>query len=236
MKIAYPFILFLACFSSFASASAVSQYCTEKNLNNIQLLYLNRNHETAKTIFQVLSCEGRISVEARRGQFVALIGGYMRENPDLIDSLLISANTVESSDAAKIYLDGLWFCSTKECRNKLKTRPFQLPVKDINNLLAETPQNPLTMPIDNVETLDVLWGYFFGSGDTKIVLRIYNLVRENWDVLNSTEAMDVNKRMILSAARWSLISLASQQELIRKVLENEKSPVANELLMKAKPK
>ena len=42
--------------------------------------------------------------------------------------------------------------------------------------------------------------------------------------------MGVSKRMVLSAARWSLVSIASQNELVRDVLEKEKSLVAKELL------
>jgi len=160
----------------------------------------------------------------------------MRENPTLIENLFTSANSVENTDAAKIYLDGLWFCSTKECQNKLKERPFQLPVGNVNNLLAETPPDPFSIPINDPATLDFLWGYFFGTGDTKVVERVYNLLSDNWEDLNSSKSMGASKRMVLSAARWSLVSIASQQELVKSVLEKEKSLAAKELLKEVNKK
>jgi hypothetical protein len=207
-----------------------SQFCSEEYYKKISVLYQNRNPETAKIIFQVLSCGDQMSKESKRGQFVALVGGYMRENPSLINHLLASATSVKNADAAKIYLDGLWLCSTNECRNKLKEQPFQLPAEDVSNLLAEPPPDPFSIPINDPATLDFLWGYLFGSGDTKIVKRVFSLLSNNWEALNSSEPMGARNRMVLSAARWSLVSIASQQELVRNVLEKEESPVAKELL------
>ena len=200
-----------------------SQYCSEKYYKKISPLYKNRNAETAKIVFQVLSCGGQISEESKRGQFVALIGGYMRENPNLIEHLLDSANATKNTDAAKIYLDGLWLCATNECRNKLKERPFKLPTEDINNLLAEQPPDPFSMPMSDPATLDFLWGYFFGTGDTKIVERFFTLLSDNWEALNSESTIGANKRLVLSAARWSLVSIASQQKRVKDVLEKKKS-------------
>jgi hypothetical protein len=233
MKLTYAFIFFLIILLPVSSYSEESQFCKAEYYKKISVLYQNRNPETARIIFQVLSCGGTISKQSRRGQYVALIGGYMRENPALIDPLLVSANSVKNTDAAKIYLDGLWLCATKECQKKLKERPFQLPIKNVNNLLAETPPDPFSMPIDDPATLDFLWGYFFGTGDAKVVERVYNLLCENWEALNSKESMGVSKRLVLSAARWSLISIASQHKLVREVLEKENSSVARELLKEA---
>ena len=213
-----------------------SKFCTKEYYEKTSPLYQNRNPETATILFQVFSCGGQISKESKRGQFVSLIGGYMRENPELIESLYTSASSVDNTDAAKIYLDGLWFCSTKECQSKLKERPFQLPVKDVNNLLAESPPDPFSIPIDSPATLDFLWGYFFGTGDTKIVERVYNLLHSNWEELNSSEPMGASKRMLLSAARWSLVSIASQQDLAKRVLEKEKTLTAKELLKEVNTK
>lgn len=236
MKFAYALILFLTILVPVSSYGEESKFCTEEYYKKLSVLYQNRNDETAKIIFQVLSCGGEISKPSRRGQYVALIGGYMRENPALIDSLLASANAVKNSDAAKICLDGLWLCSTKECQKKLKERPFQLPIKDVNNLLAEPPPDPFSIPINDSETLDFLWGYFFGTGDTTVVDRVYNLLRDNWEALNSSKQMGARKRMVLSAARWSLVSIASQHELVRKVLEQKNTLVAKELLKEVAPK
>jgi hypothetical protein len=230
MKLVYALILFLAISMPASSYGEESQFCREDYYKKMSALYQNRNAETAKIIFPVLSCGDEISKPSKRGRLVALIGGYMRENPALIDPLLASANSVKNTEAAKIYLDGLWLCSTKECRKKLKERPFQLPIKDVNNLLAEPPPDPFSIQINDPATLDFLWGYFFGTGDTKIVERVYNLLRDNCEAFTSSESMGVNKRILLSAARWSLVSIASQQELARSALEKQKSLVAQELL------
>ncbi|KJS02826.1 MAG: hypothetical protein VR65_04055 [Desulfobulbaceae bacterium BRH_c16a] len=207
-----------------------SQYCTQEYFKKISTLYQNRNPETAKIIFQVLCCGDQISKESKRGQFTALVGGYMQENPSLIDHLFTSASSVKNTDAAKIYLDGLWLCSTNECRNKLKERPFQLPAEDVNNLLAESPPDLFSMPINDPATLDFLWGFFFGAGDTKIVDRVYQLLADNWKDLNSSDPIGANRRMLLAAARWSLVSIASQHEFVKDQLEKKNSTVAQALL------
>ena len=230
MRLIHVFILLMSISIPVSCFGEESNFCSEEYYKKVMVLYQNRNPETARTVFQVLSCRGQISKESKRSQFVALIGGYMRENPALIDHLRVSANSAGNTDAAKIYLDGLWLCSTKECRSKLRERPFQLPIEDVNKLLTEPPPDPFSIPIEDPVTLDFLWGYLFGTGDARVVERIYKLIRDNWEALNSSESMGVNKRAVLSAARWSLVSLASQQELVRGVLEREKSPIAKELL------
>ena len=211
-----------------------SSYCSEEYYAKVSLLYRNRNSDTAEIIFQILSCNDQISKDSKRGQFVALVGGYMRENPSLIDHLLESASSSKSPDAAKIFLDGLWLCSTEKCHNKLTKLPFQLSIQDVNNLLQNPPPDPFLIPIEDPETLDFLWGYFFGTGDTKIVERIYDLLKDNWEALNSEDPMGTNKRLVLSAARWSLTSIAAQQGLVKNVLKNKNSPVARALLEEAK--
>lgn len=236
MKLAYVLTLFVVILVPPYSYGEGSKFCTEENYKKIMVLYQNRNSETAKTVFQILSCKERISDQSIRGQFVALVGGYMQKNPALIDHLLISARTAKNADAAKIYLDGLWFCSTRECKGKLRERPFELPVEDVDKLIAEPPPDPLSIPIKSPATLDFLWGYFFGTGDTRIVERIYGLISDNWEALNSNKSIGLDKRIVLSAAHWSLLSLASQQELVRSVLEKKKTPVAEELLKKVNKK
>jgi hypothetical protein len=232
MKLLHNLLILLAILVPLSSYGEESQFCREEYFKKASALYQNRNAETAKIIFQILSCEDAISKPTKRVQYIALIGGYMRENPALIDFLLASATSIKNADAAKIYLDGLWICSSKECQKKLKERPFQLPTKDVNNLLAEPPPDPFSIPINDSATLDFLWGYYMGTGNTKIVERVYYLLRDNWDALNSSEAMDLDRRMVLSAARWSLVSIASQHQLARNVLEKENSSVARELLKK----
>jgi hypothetical protein len=102
------------------------------------------------------------------------------------------------------------------------------------NILQNPPPDPFLIPIEDPETLDFLWGYFFGTGDTKIVERIYDLLKDNWEALNSKNPMGTNKRLVLSAARWSLTSIAAQQGLVKNVLKNKNSPVARALLEEAK--
>ncbi len=235
MKQIYPFIILLTILFPTLSVGEESPFCTQEYYKKISVLYQNRNTETANIVFQVLSCGGQISKASKKGQMVALIGGYMRENPGLIDSLFASANSVDNTDAAKIYLDGLWLCSTKECQNKLKGSPFKLPAEDINKLLAEPPPDPFLIPIDDPATLDFLWGYLFGTGDTRVVERVYSLLSDNWKAFDSSEPIGANKRIVLSAARWSLVSIASQQEMVRTVLENKNTPVAKELLKEVRP-
>jgi len=230
LKIITAFICIIAISTPIYSFGDESQYCSDENYKKISILYENNNTETANIVFQILSCEGHISKKSKRDQLNALVAGYMRKNPKLIHNLLTSANSANNNDAPQIFLDGLWICSTSDCKNKLRERPFKLPIEMVNKLIAEIPPDPYSIPINDPATLDFLWGYFLGSGDIKIVERVYMLLSDNWEAMNSKEPMGVNKRLTLSAARWSLVSIASQQELVKKLLENKKSAIAQELL------
>ncbi|MCP4076082.1 MAG: hypothetical protein GY744_07850 [Gammaproteobacteria bacterium] len=75
----------------------------------------------------------------------------------------------------------------------------------------------------------LLW-YFYGTGDAKIIDRIFNFVDENWEELISINPVDTNKLMLINGARWSLIIVASQQDLVRRVIEQKQSSAAQDIL------
>ena len=207
-----------------------NKQCSEKNYKKIMLLYQYNNLETAKNIFQILDCTKTLI--SNRVQYIALIGSFMKKNPSLLDALYHSAQSTEHSDAAaQIYLDALWICNTKECHNQLKKQPFELPMKSVNTLLAETPPDVFSIPMKDPATLDYLWSYFFGTGDTKIVERFLNLLKKDWNNFNTHKTkIGINKAKVLSSARWSLISIAKQQKLVKRVLIDDNSTVSKKLL------
>ena len=222
------FLIFIFVFiQSFGQSNTL---CSDENYKKIMLLYQYNTLETAKNIFQILDCTKTLA--SNRAQYIALIGGFMQRNPQFIDTLYHSAQSTEHADtAAKIYLDALWVCHTKECQKKLKDHPFGLPEKDANALLAETPPDVFSIPMNNPATLDYLWSYFFGTGDTRIVKRFLHLLKKNWHSFNThNTTVGINKATVLSTARWSLISIAQQQKRVKRVLVDDNSSVSKALL------
>lgn len=227
------FLSMLLLFISFdATYAQTSDNCTADNFRRISSLYDYRTHETAKVIFNILDCGGSLSEPTKMKPYVALVGGLMQENPELIEDIYASAQTVRNADAAKIVLDGLWFCNTEPCRAKLRSRPFSLPQKNVDELLQETPPDPFSLPLDSPASIDVLWGYFTATGDKKIPQRIFELVKSNWKLYDSSETIGAEKRLLIGAARWSLVSMAAQHQRVKSVLETAKttSPEASKLL------
>lgn len=207
------------CGTTSASIAADSKYCTTENFARVSKLYENRTHETAKTIFSVLNCGGGLSKKTKRAQFTALVGGLMHVSPELIDDIYSSAQEAGNLEAPKIFLDALWFCASDACKSKLKARPFSLPEEDITALLQESPPDPYSYPIASPADLDFLWGYFGGTGDTKVVQRIFDFVRSNWKYYETSEQIGVERRTLIGSARWSLTSMASQDQRVKSVLE-----------------
>jgi len=212
--------------------SADSEICNKDNYSRIAKLYNNRSSATAQILFSILDCDSGLSKKTKRAQYVALIGGVMKKNPELIEDLYDSANKAKSIEAPKIFLDGLWICATKPCKDKLLSSPFSLPMKDIDALLKETPPDPYSFPITTPESIDFLWGYFISTGDIQIVKRIFGVVRSNWNSYNAQIMVGVNKRMLIESAKWSLVSMAIQHKLVKDALiaESDKFPEAIELL------
>lgn len=209
-----------------------SQYCTTDNFTRISKLYEHKTHETAQIIFNVLDCGGSLSRPTKMKPYVALIGGLMRENPELIEDVYASAQAVKNADAAKIVLDALWFCASDACRAKLRTRPFSLPQKDVDELLQETPPDPFTLALNSPASIDVLWGYFTATGDIKVAQRVFELVKSNWKFYDSPENIGSEKLILIQSARWSLVSMAVQHQRVKAVLESSQtnSPEALKLL------
>ncbi len=228
--VAAPFLFYH--FSGIEIWAAESKACKHENYKMLSSLYQNPTEEMAGKVFEVLACEGGFSKPTKVKPYVALIGGYMRTNPKLLEKLYAGVSNAKDMNAPKLFLDALWFCGTEPCRAKLRARPFNLPQKDVDALLRETPPDPYTLAIDSPAALDLLWGYFTGSGENKIPQRIFDFVRSNWNLYDSTGSVTVEKLQLLRSARWSFVSMAAQHKKVRAVIDSLKntSPEARALL------
>jgi hypothetical protein len=218
--------------------AADTDYCTNENVSHISRLYEHRTHETAKILFNILDCGGSLSKKTKNKPYIALVGGLMRTNPELIEDIYASVESVKNLDAPKIYLDALWFCASAQCRTKLRSGPFSLPKEDVDALLKEMPPDPFTLPLNSPSSIDVLWGYFTATGESKIVQRIFDFVQSNWNYYETPGDIGPEQLVLIQSARWSLTSMAAQHQKVQAVLEAErnKSPEAAMLLTESEKK
>ena len=203
-----------------ASFAAETDYCTKEYFGRISRLYENRTHDTAKILFNILDCNNSLSKKTKIRPYIALVGGLMRTNPELIDDLYRSVESIKNLDAPKIYLDALWFCATEQCRTKLRSGPFSLPQKDVEDLLKDTPPDPFTLPLDSPAAIDVLWGYFTATGEPKVVQRIFDFVKSNWKYYEAPGDIKPEQLVLIQFARWSLTSMAAQHQKVQAVLHD----------------
>jgi hypothetical protein len=92
-------ILIAAC--SCPLFAAELDFCTKENFSHISRLYENRTHETARILFNSLNCGGSLSKKTKNKPYVALVGGLMRTNPELIEDIYSSVESVQNSDEKK---------------------------------------------------------------------------------------------------------------------------------------
>ena len=219
MKILFAIFLLLIVSGCSVQASGKEslQVCTSENFSQLNALYRNTSEEFVANLFPILTCQGAIDIANRRGQYVSMVGGLLRENPNLITTVIDSATRSRNATAPKIVLDALWLCNSSECRKALAGRPYQLPQDDVDALLKQAPPDPYRMAIDSPAVLDYLWGYFLGTGDSKIPDRILSEI-----LLRPRPQQGSTLILTYGAARWSFLSMASQHEIIGNLLRARK--------------
>jgi hypothetical protein len=115
--------------------------------------------------------------------------------------------------------DAVWLANTPEARNALR-RAQESGLMDVNReALGKVPPSLRELEVLTASDLDLLWGAFFGSGDTGYVARIVTVL--DWD-LKQLEALGrVDKLGVSAAAKWGLASNARQHEVVLRFCQEQ---------------
>ena len=118
-----------------------------------------------------------------------------------------------SEPGKQVVLTSIWWSNTKEGKELLQSIAAGLTAKgksEFQKQIDSTPPQVDTMDMESPDVLDMLWGCFCATGDTKYVKRLMSTL--SW---SKNDAKDLPKMLIASAARWSLVSNVNQHEKVK---------------------
>ena len=115
--------------------------------------------------------DGYFSKESSKPPLITFLGRVMAQNPGRIESWMKALDDMPESDKDVLYA-ALWFSGTAEGKRCLEARG----IKDYD---GKKPPGVLTMEIDSPVVIDMLWSWYFATGDGTAVRRIVSALNLN---------------------------------------------------------
>ena len=170
--------------------------------------YKNPSPETFVTEVNNLSKSGVLSDPELKQTISVFLSRILAANPDKTLKWMKELENLNGSDMEPVFY-AVWLSDTKESKEYLKSI-------GANKALNAKPTDFLQIPINNPNTLDALWAYFFATGQSEPIRRIVSAFNyeEHSDALEAyktskkTEQDKQNAILgsIFLSARWSLES------------------------------
>jgi len=165
-----------------------------------------------------LSKSAVFSKESARPPMLAFLGRVMAQNPDKITGWMTALGDLPAKDLEVLYA-AVWFSETEEGNRYLESN-------GIKGFAGKTPPEILKMEIDSPAVIDMLWGWFYATGQEEAVRRVVSALNLSqyegaFDKFKTSPKTEQNKReafndMAFRSAGWSL---TTNCELHPKVLE-----------------
>ncbi len=166
---------------------------------------------------------------------VGFLAGGFRENPDRVADWVDQLSALNDSHF-QIVIFALWHGNLPESQARvyelLDSRP------NLKEKLT-LPYQSLPIPVEEIPleqgawVLDALWGNFMVTGNKTPVIRMMTTLPWIDKKEGTITRHDIDRLLIGSAARWSLISNATQHprvlEICETEVENQPEEVANKL-------
>lgn len=169
-----------------------------------------------------LSKSGILGNPKHKQNIAVFLSQILAANPDKTSQWLKELHDLNKADMEPVFY-AVWFSDTKESKEYLKSigATKALEAKPVNFLQAE---------VDNPNTLDALWSYFFATGKVEPIRKIisalnyagYDGALEAYKTSKKTEE-DKRKAILESvykSARWSLESNIKQHPLVGDICGN----------------
>lgn len=185
------------------------------------LTFYYRNPRPDQLVAQLKawSTEGTLQDKQARAPLVGFLSQVFRHNADRIDDWYSQVRDLPAADLETVTM-ALWMSDTKEGKQLLHKE--QPGVFDDN-----PPPDILKLKLDTPSTLDLLWGYYFATGDSKALRRIVSMFNYA-DAPDKVEGVPDDRtplyKTLPGAAKWSLSSNATQHP---KVLADCKKMLAD---------
>ena len=187
--------------------------------------YLKKNPKQIPLLITSISNENLID-EHNLYSSATFLSEIFKQNPNKISqwvSIDLCELEVLSSDAQDLVILGLWISDSdigKIVLNNLLNNN-QLNKKNyISNLLNHPLPNNLEKEIpQNPEDIDILWAYFFATGNESYVKRIIEISKMTEKDFVSSNNNSALAMAIIEAAKWSLDSVAKNHSKVKEILK-----------------
>jgi len=168
------------------------------------------------------SSEGTLQDANARAPLTGFLSQIFRQNADKLQDWRLQLKGLPKEDLELINM-AIWMSNTKESKELLQ-KEIPKAFKD------KSPPDILTLKLDSPSALDLLWGYFFATGDSKALRRIVAMFRYA-DAPTKLEGIPKDRSplyvILPKAAKWSISSNARQHP---KVMEDCKKILASDQL------
>lgn len=113
---------------------------------------------------RAMSSAGYFSKESSKPPLITFLGRVMAQNPEKLGSWMKGLEGLPQNDMDTLYA-ALWFSGTEEGKQCLESR-------GIKDYAGKNPPDVLNMEIDSPVVIDMLWGWFFATGDETAIRRV----------------------------------------------------------------
>lgn len=195
---------------------------------------------------RLLTDKGLLANENAQAPIIAFLSQVMSLNAKRIPEWIEEFSNIDEKQR-KVLLAAAWYSDTEEARELFKT-------KNLDAYLKQKAPKILEVEVNNPSALDMLWGYFFATGDSTPIRRIvtalslskYAGALDRFKTSDKT-AKDRNEAYLdvtFQAARWSLESNCKAHPLVleycEKIFADDSTPKDQSLwlgviLSKVKP-
>ncbi|MCG7871828.1 MAG: hypothetical protein JAZ11_06960 [Candidatus Thiodiazotropha lotti] len=193
----------------------------------ITYYYKNPEPELVSSAIQSLQSTGYFNNDSSAAPMSTFLGTIFSNNKNKIKEW--AAIFKPYNDKEKLILIyALWYSNTDISNKQLKSlKNSDIHAELIEKLLASPPKGVETMQITGPAVLDMLWGAFQATGDTKYIDRIIT-------VLPYVNVKGDTARLLTGgAAQWSLTSNAVQHDIVydhcNMVLDKQPDEIKQEL-------
>lgn len=146
------------------------------------------------------------------------------QNPEKLKDWFSQLGSL-SENGKTLIITAIWWSGSKEGKELLDSITTNLPEKpkaEFKKQIEKSPPELEKMEIESPDVLDMLWACFSATGDEKYVKRLLNVL--TW---SSSDSKDLPKMLIVSAARWSLLSNLDQHAKVKEICESLKKQDAD---------
>ena len=157
------------------------------------------------------SSEGTLQNEVARAPLTGFLSQVFRQNADQIQNWYQQIKGLPKDDLEIITM-AIWISGTSESKQLLqKLHPGVFDKKP--------PPDILTLKLDSPSALDLLWGYYFATGDSKALRRIvsmFNFADAPEKLRGLPKGRTPLYTILPDSAKWSIASNAGQHPKILK--------------------